>query len=143
MYDVILDPAINDVNKDGDTINPAVIYVKSLGKFYGRMHIDIVIGAREYVPSPTDDDITITGNDAVFDLNVYGTPGGAKVEEGTLKYEIMAGEADPGDVLDRDQIQTMIGARQFDMTAKVFKNGQLKSNQTGTISNSSEIEIYD
>lgn len=146
MYDVILNPPVTDVNpNNGFKVNPAVIFLTDKKVFYGRVHLDITIGEHEYIPDPEDGDISRIpnasgGEDITIKLNVYGSEGGLKFRKGTIRAKILDGELPDQDTI--PSIHTLMGNRQFGISAKVFRNNVEVGSGGGTISNQSDIEIY-
>lgn len=147
MYDVILIPKTTEVNEDGNTVNPLVIYITNRGKFYATVHLNVVIGEEQYIPSPNDDEVNTVNNvsggeDIHIDLEVLGHEGGVQIFPITLKKEIMEGEASPGEALDKQAVRDLIADREYNLNVTAYFEGKAEGNGSGNVSNNSDIEIF-
>jgi len=119
------------------------LYLESTEKIYAKSSVEVTIYTTEDIPQPTSQDIIILdkgslGKDITIRLNVTGT---ISEEIQTKSLTIPVPVIDAGQKLDEEGVRTTIGSKVYNVTTLVIKNNVQESNESGSITNKSEVEI--
>ncbi|HSG67681.1 MAG TPA: hypothetical protein VK994_03170 [Bacteroidales bacterium] len=131
MYEIRLDPA------------PGFLYYSGTGKVYASITCKIILNYFQYVPGPPPEDIVTIGNasgglDITVDLRVIGAESNTStLGHGTFLVPLFT--ANTG--LSLAQVKTAIGDKVFNLTVNTNFGGVPQKQATGTITNSSDIDI--
>jgi hypothetical protein len=120
-----------------------LVFKSAIEKIYARSIDDVTISTTENIPDPPAQDITVTpnssgGKDIEIILRVLGSPS-IQTQEVTKTVDVEIINA--GEILDEQGIRRAVGSKIYNITVKVYKNGNVQSTDDKKVNNKSKVII--
>jgi hypothetical protein len=120
-----------------------LVFKSAFEKIYARSIDDVTISTTENIPDPPAQDITVTpnssgGKDIEIILRVLGSPS-IQTQEVTKTVDVEIINA--GEILDEQGIRRAVGSKIYNITVKVYKNGNVQSTDDKKVNNKSKVII--